>query len=249
MFATPLVRQIAAQKMALLAAQPGQSVLDVGCGVGVFLPMLAAAVAPSGKVVGLDHSAAMVKDALARVDGVGLTDAVTVLEGDACRLPFPDATFDAAHCERLLMHLEDPDRALAEMVRVVRPAGRIVVAEPDWAGVRIDHPDRADFDAIYSRSLAMRQPDLGLTLWRRLRSAGLTDIAAEPLATPMSDANVLMSYGLNLAIGGNALVADGLMTRDRADAVIAKLDALHAEGKFFAVANVHIVAARKPASR
>jgi ubiquinone/menaquinone biosynthesis C-methylase UbiE len=54
--ALPQARQIAAQSLALLHLAPGQSVLEVGCGTGVFLPFLAAAVGPRGRVVGIDHA-------------------------------------------------------------------------------------------------------------------------------------------------------------------------------------------------
>jgi SAM-dependent methyltransferase len=102
-------------------------------------------------------------------------------QGDAYRLPFEAATFDVAHCERVLMHLEDPSSALGEMKRVVRPGGWIVAVEPDWGGIRIDHADRAGMDLLYARALHMRQPDIGLTLYRRMHELGLSDIRPVPI--------------------------------------------------------------------
>lgn len=118
-FASPALHRITARTMALLALAPGEAVLEVGCGTGVFLPLLARAVGPGGRVVGLDHAPTFVEEARQRVAVDGLAATVEVEEGDAYRLPFPDASFDAAHCERVLMHLDDPDAALREMARVV----------------------------------------------------------------------------------------------------------------------------------
>jgi SAM-dependent methyltransferase len=190
-FASPFVQEITARKMSLLNLAAGQSVVDVGCGSGVFLPMLAKAVGSAGKAFGVDYSPAMVRDAETKVETEGLSHIVSVREADASRLPFADGSFDAAHCERLLMHLEDPNVALIEMARVVRPGGRIVVAEPDWGGIRIDHPDRADFDAIYHRALPMRHPDMGLTILRRMQEIGLTDVTAQPMLAVFRDGGVL----------------------------------------------------------
>ena len=66
---------------------------------------------------------------------------VRVDQGDAYALPYPDQSFDAAHCERVLLHLEDPSTVLREMRRVLRTGGRMVVAEPDWASLIINSPD------------------------------------------------------------------------------------------------------------
>jgi SAM-dependent methyltransferase len=243
-FASPFVQEITARKMSLLSLAAGQSIIDVGCGSGVLLPLLAKAVGSAGKVVGVDYSLAMVRDAETKVETEGLSQIVSVREADARRLPFADGSFDAAHCERLLMHLEDPNKALIEMARVVRPGGRIVVAEPDWGGIRIDHPDRAEFDSIYHRALRMRHPDMGLTVLRRLQEIGLTDVTAQPMLAVFRGGGVLPAYGLNLSLGADALVEEGKISRSRADALIAKLDELNSSGRYLAVVVYYIVAAR-----
>jgi SAM-dependent methyltransferase len=243
-FASPFIQETTARKISLLNLAAGQSIIDVGCGSGVLLPMLAKAVGSAGKVVGVDYSPAMVRDAEKKVETEGLSQIVSVREADARRLPFADRSFDAAHCERLLMHLEDPNTALTEMVRVVRPGGRIVVAEPDWSGFRIDHPDRADFDAIYHRAMPMRHPDMGLTVLRRMQEIGLTDVTAQPVLGVFRDAGVLLAAGLRLSLGADALVEEGKISRSRADALIAKLDELNSAGRYLAVGVYYVVAAR-----
>jgi ubiquinone/menaquinone biosynthesis C-methylase UbiE len=246
-FALPALRLVAARTLELLALEPGAAVLEVGCGTGVFLPLLARAVGPAGRVVGLDHAPTFVVEARARVAAAGL--AVAVEEGDAYHLPFPDASFDAAHCERVLMHLDDPDAALRELRRVVRPGGRIVAVEPDWGGLRLDHPDRAALDLIYARNLRRtRQPDMGLTLRRRFAQAGLTGCVPEPLAAPLTDSATLHLVGLDLRPAAEELVAEGRLDRARAEAALAYLDDASRDGIFYAHLAMFLAAGRAPAS-
>ncbi|MDQ2651632.1 MAG: methyltransferase domain-containing protein, partial [Chloroflexota bacterium] len=146
--ADPFLQRIAAQALALLDLAPGERVLELGCGTGVFLPALAAAVGPNGQVVGIDHNQGFLEEARQRVETAGASTLVTLEAADAERLPYPAASFDAVHVERVLMHLEDPDAALREVCRVLKPGGRFVAAEPDSAGVRTDHPDDPEAMAL-----------------------------------------------------------------------------------------------------
>ena len=84
--AVPVVREIATRSLRLLALAPGERVLDVGCGTGVFLPLLAEAVGPSGRVVGLDQAPAFVDQARERTLAL---DMLRVDVGDAYALPYP----------------------------------------------------------------------------------------------------------------------------------------------------------------
>lgn len=101
---------------------PGQHVLDVACGTGVFAREAARHVMPGGSVVGLDRNDGMLAVA-ARI-----APSIQWQNGLAEDLPFGDATFDAAACQYGLMFFEDRDRAVAEMRRVVRPDGRVTLA-------------------------------------------------------------------------------------------------------------------------
>lgn len=240
--ATSFLQQVADNALQLLQLQPGQRVLEVGCGNGMFLPGLAKKVGPAGKVVGIDHAEPFVLEARTKMAAAGLSTIVAVEQGDAYRLPFDDAVFDAAHCERVLMHLDDPNAVLREMARVVRPGGVVVAAEPDWAGIRIDHPDRQVFDVVYERALGHRQNDMGLTLFRRMAQIGLVQLRYLPAWAVITDYTVLQLYGLRLKPAVEALISERAFAAERLQAIIPILENNNAAGQFYSVGVFHVVA-------
>jgi SAM-dependent methyltransferase len=108
--------------LAMLSISPGERVLDVACGPGNFTRDFALA-AGKGLVVGIDSSATML--------GVAVRDNpmgnLAYLRGDACDLPFGDGSFDAVCCFAALYLIEQPMLALAEIVRVLAPGGRLAL--------------------------------------------------------------------------------------------------------------------------
>lgn len=246
-FSSPFIQQAAAHALELLRLSLGQKVMEVGCGNGVFLPLLAREVGVAGEVVGVDLSEALVAEATRRIQASEVPGRVVAEVGDVTSLRYADASFDAVHCERVLMHLDDPNRALSEMARIVKPGGRVVATEPDWSGIRIDHPDREGFDRLYPRALSLRQPDMGLTLYRRMGEVGLVDRRFKPVWGAITDFGILKAFGLDLQKGADALVAEGSMTRGQADRLLESIEKSQADGRFFAVFIYHVVSGRVPA--
>jgi len=162
-----------------LDIQPGQVVLDVGCGPGTDLAGLATAVAGTGTVLGVDHDPAMVAEAVRRTAGLGN---VEVRTGDAHALPVDDASVDRARADRVLQHLTAPAQALAELFRVIRPGGLLGLVEPDWDTLVIDDPDELT-SRDFTRFLAdvqVRNGAIGRQLGRLATGAGfaVADLAA-----------------------------------------------------------------------
>jgi ubiquinone/menaquinone biosynthesis C-methylase UbiE len=248
MAAIPMAREAAERSLALLRLHTGQRVLEVGCGTGVFLPVLAAAVGSGGHVEAVDHTPQFVTAAQERVHAASLSANVTVRQADAYHLPYPDATFDAAHCERVLIHLDDPTAVLREMRRVVKPGGLVVAAEPHHLGTQIDGPDPEAMTLFLHRFLThtIRQPRIGLELNRRLFDAGLVERTVEPLVAFVRGYADVAASGFDPTATADALVAEGVITRERIDALFAALQRASDEGSFAAYWVMIVGAGRAP---
>ncbi|MFD4764039.1 methyltransferase domain-containing protein [Streptomyces sp. NPDC058439] len=154
-----------------LGARPGQTVVDLGCGPGTDLNALAEAVTATGTVIGVDHDQAAVDAARERTAGQGT---VAVHLGDVQDLQLADHTADRARTDRVLQHVTDPALALREIHRVLRPGGRIVMGEPDWDTLMIDHPD-SDLSHSYTQYVTdkvIRNARIGRQLPRLSAEAG-----------------------------------------------------------------------------
>lgn len=226
-----------------LRLRPGDAVLDVGCGHGACLPLLAQRVGDAGRVVGLDASAAMVAAARTRV-AVQRIDA-TIERGDAHGLPFADATFNAVRTDRVLMFLDDPARALRELIRVTRPGGRICVTEGDIGTHAIDATDVAT-----TRTMLAVLSDRTQNGWvgRRLRGmcldAGLAEVDLQLvpiLSTSYQEWNDRLGVEPHIA----TVVAHGAVTSQMATAWLHDLRARDACGSFIATALLFMVSATR----
>jgi len=162
---------------AALGARAGDRVLDVGCGPGFYVAELLEEVGAEGSVVGVDGSAASAAAAAKRCEG---HDNVAFHEADATSLPVEDGEFDAALSVQVLEYVPDVTAALREMHRALRPGGRLVVWDVDWATVswRTAEPDRmARMLAAWDSHLT--HVSLPQALTGHLRDAGFEDVGME----------------------------------------------------------------------
>jgi SAM-dependent methyltransferase len=176
MAATEFWQGIKQRTYALLDLRPGNHVLDVGCGTGDDVRALARLVGKAGKVVGVDSSLTMIAEARRRSVGRGLP--ATFRHADAEHLPFADARFDGCRAERVLQHLTNPRTALAEMARVTRRRGRIVLVEPDYGTLTIRGADPMITRRILAcRAAHFRSGQIGRQLPGLCRTVGLAEVS------------------------------------------------------------------------
>jgi demethylmenaquinone methyltransferase/2-methoxy-6-polyprenyl-1,4-benzoquinol methylase len=121
-----------------LSLPPGSRVLDLCTGTGDLAIAATRLVAPVS-VIGVDFSSEMLRLALAKVRAQSLASTIRLIRGDATRLPLPDASCDAATIGFGIRNVADPQRALAELARILRPGGRLAILEfghPRIPGIR-----------------------------------------------------------------------------------------------------------------
>jgi ubiquinone/menaquinone biosynthesis C-methylase UbiE len=219
----------------------GLHLLDLGCGTGDDVRALAQVVGARGRSIGVDASAMMIAEAQHRHASSGLS--VAFVTGDAQHLVFADATFDRCRAERLLMHLDHPEQALAEMVRVVRPGGRVVVFDMDWGMVFVDSPYQETTRKILQAfSDGMKHGWIGRSLPRLFQAAGLTGITCVPHAVHMDYAFAHRLFDGHLT----TVQAAGVVSADEVSRWWQHLAQAEAAGQFHCGQLGFIVSGRKP---
>jgi ubiquinone/menaquinone biosynthesis C-methylase UbiE len=241
-----LARRLKQRIRTLLDAAPGQRILDVGCGTGADAASLVRKVGPNGRVCGIDYDPAMIRHAR-RLIGA-LQPAPSLLVADAGAMPYRDASFDGCSCERVLQHVEHPATVVAEMVRVTRPGGRIVIADTDWSSLSIDA-----LEAGVERRLvgfvaeSLRNGYAGRQLRRLMHDAGIEDVHVEPWPLVWTDYGQFCATSLSLLDMDHRAVAASVLSR-------AELLRLHRwwldadrRGAFFASGTIVVAYGRCPA--
>ncbi len=168
--------------LARIGLRPGGTALDLGCGPSGILGLLSAAVAPGGRVVGLDADPAHVAAATAAAGRSGQGN-VEVIRGDARHTGLPSGSFDLVHARTLLVTIPGPAEVLSEMVRLARPGGWVASQEPDVEHA-LCYPPLPAWDRLGEifRAAATRAGadlNIGRRLAEMYRQAGLVDIQVQ----------------------------------------------------------------------
>jgi len=151
-----------------LELKPGSMVLDVGTGTGVFIPYLFGSIGKKGRIIALDIAEEMLKKARAK----RFDENIDYLQADIGEIPLPDGTFDSVVCYSSFPHFQDKPEALAEIKRVMKGGGKLVICHTSG---------RAHINEIHSQIPVVENdvlPDsIGMLLL--LKAAGFTEIKVE----------------------------------------------------------------------
>ena len=117
-----------ANPFSLGALEPGERVLDLGCGAGTDTLVAAQMVGPEGHVTGIDMTPEMLAKARAAAEELGLGN-VDFVEGEGEQLPFEDETFDVVISNGVIDLIPDKDAVFSGLFRVLKPGGRVQIAD------------------------------------------------------------------------------------------------------------------------
>jgi len=166
----------------LMAPKPGEAILDVGCGAGSLDRLLARRLGKANAITAIDTNPFLLREAQALAKADGVDDLIRFAHGNAEELPFADASFDCIFSVTVLEEC-DADRALAEMMRVLRPGGRVGVIVrsidlPQWWSV--DVPEALRQRAFTPPQSVAAKGVADASLYRRAGQAGLRDLTCFP---------------------------------------------------------------------
>ncbi len=224
--------------------RPGETVLEVGCGTGVLDRWLARHTGGANRIVGLDISRYLLREAMALARKEGLEGLIEFREGRAEALPFPESSFDVAMSSTVIQRV-DADRMLREMVRVVKPGGRVAVVGhahdmPRWVNLALPAELKARVEApgwASDRGHSLGCDDA--SLYQRVRQAGLIQVKMFPQFAAFDERSRVQS-----------LQADILptLTPDAVQEWCTAVAQAEAEGTFFIATPFHCAVGMKPLS-
>lgn len=222
---------------AALAARPGELAVDVGSGTGEEVQALARV---TGEAVGVEPVAGLRAEAARRAGAAG--SPARFVAGDAYALPFDKSTVDVLRCERVFQHLSEPERAAAEIARVLRPGGRVVLLDSDWA-TTIVHPGDPELVQSLQRFWLGRSanPYAGRRLAGQLTAAGF-EVVDQGSQALIQDPRSVQEM---LSVTGTAAVDEGVITPAQWARFLAELETAAAAGDFhFSVTMFGVLARR-----
>src|SRR5258706_4543484 len=175
LYLTPDVVTQRGRVLRALELREGERVLDIGSGPGLLANEMAALVGPNGRACGIDISEDMLAMSRKRCADKPSTK---FKKSDATNLPYPHARFDAAVSTQVYEYVSDIPQALAELYRVIRPGGRVVVLDTDYDSLVIYTESQARMERVLSawNALVNNHPGAGGSLAVRLAAAAAPDV-------------------------------------------------------------------------
>jgi ubiquinone/menaquinone biosynthesis C-methylase UbiE len=219
-------------------------VLDAGCGLGDDVFRMAELISPSGLVVGVDSSAKLVSKA--KSDERCMALPVEFHVGDLRKLPFSDQTFTRCRIDRVLQHVPEPEVAISELVRVLKPEGILLAYDNDWGTFSITSEDKRVtriLENAWCDSFANSW--IGRELRRYFSDAGLVDVRIYPSVSLIADFQTADKV-YNLTQTAQRAVTARHISELEASRWLSELRARARSGSFAAALTAYIVVGRKP---
>ncbi len=231
------------QTLTALALKSGESVLDAGCGSGLLAELMSAQVGESGSVTGLDQSPDMLELATNRCKQLGN---VELRLGDITSLDPEAGSFDAASCIQTLLYVDEIEKAIAELHRVLKPGGRIGIIETDWHSLVINSPDYATTRLLTDAwDSTVPSPNLPPRLPGLLQGAGFSAIRVQAIAV-INDSYIEAGYGASMLryLVKNA-VKHGAVKKEQAENWLQQMTGPEIQQEFFFCINRFLFTAIK----
>ena len=246
LYLTPDVVAQRCQVLKALQLRESERVLDIGTGPGLLAYDMAASVGRDGRVCGIDMSEDMLAMSRKRCAHQPWTE---YQRADATNLPYPDNGFDAAVSTQVYEYVADIPAALAELYRVTRPGGRVVVLDTDYGSLVIHTGDEARMERVLSAwDEHFVHAGLPRILSRHLRDAGFKIRQREVI--PMFNPEYHDNTYAKRVLGMMASFAVGRrgVSQEEANAWLAEFAELGKQGKFFFSLNRYLFVADKVAA-
>jgi ubiquinone/menaquinone biosynthesis C-methylase UbiE len=222
--------------------QPGETVLEVGCGTGVLDRWLARRTNRQNRIIGVDINPFLLREALALARQEGLEEVIEFREGSAEALPLPDNSVDISLSSTVIQRV-DADRMLAEMVRVTRPGGRVAMVGhahdiPRWVNLPLRADLKARIEAPGWDGMSIHPGGCDeASLYPRMHAAGLTHIKKFPQFAAFDDPARLQTLQASIL---------PTLSPDEADEWRVAVARVEAAGTFFIATPLHCAVGTKP---
>jgi ubiquinone/menaquinone biosynthesis C-methylase UbiE len=223
--------------------------LEIGCGPG-FMTELMAGLIPGGSITAIDAFPPMVEHADGYLRGRSSVP-VKVMAGTATEIPLPDNSCDFAVSRLVFQHVTDVVAGAKEIFRVLKPGGKVVIADVDFDLATLSDPIIPRYKTIRDRSLAAnsaRGADVytGRRLWRNLKKAGFVNLDVETVVQHSGDRDIREFSGqLNPALA-LPLVQMGLMSDHEMAELYSEVDAFMSSDDPFYMRVLVMVCGQKP---